>query len=33
MLDEPITKKELIESSSCFIDIDMIKAAVTKWIQ
>ena len=28
ILDEPITKKELIESSSCFIDIDTIKAAV-----
>lgn len=28
ILDEPITKKELIESSSCFIDIDAIKAAV-----
>ncbi len=28
ILDEPITKKELIESSSCFIDVDTIKAAV-----
>ena len=28
ILDEPITKKELIESSSCFIDVDSIKAAV-----
>ena len=28
ILDAPISKKELIESSSCFIDIDTIKAAV-----
>ncbi len=28
ILDAPITKKALIESSSCFIDIDTIKAAV-----